>query len=87
MIVTSAGKNVYPDEVELIYKNLPYVREMCVIGVKSRQQREEVHGVFVGRVGRSARTRRRWRSCRRRYRNGSASIPSYQASSEDAFSG
>ena len=47
MIVTSAGKNVYPDEVELIYKNMPYVREMCVIGVKSRQQREEVHGVFV----------------------------------------
>lgn len=47
MIVTSAGKNVYPDEVELLYKNLPYVREMCVIGVKSRQQREEVHGVFT----------------------------------------
>jgi len=47
VIVTSAGKNVYPDEVELLYKSVPHVREMCVVGIKDAQRREEVHGVFV----------------------------------------
>ncbi|MFQ5424109.1 MAG: AMP-binding protein [Phycisphaerae bacterium] len=32
-IVTDAGKNVYPDEVETRYKALPYVKEMCVVGI------------------------------------------------------
>lgn len=47
VIVTSAGKNVYPDEVELLYKGLPHVREMCVVGLKNRSNREEVHAVLV----------------------------------------
>lgn len=77
MIVTSAGKNVYPDEVELIYKNLPYVREMCVIGVKSPQQREEVHGVFsVASV--VLRDEEKMAELQAAIQERGASIPSYQ---------
>ncbi|MBT3269599.1 AMP-binding protein [Candidatus Poribacteria bacterium] len=47
VIVTSAGKNVYPSEVELRYKGLPHVREMCVVGVKDASRREQVHAVLV----------------------------------------
>jgi long-chain acyl-CoA synthetase len=33
LIVTPAGKNVYPEEVERVYAGLPGVRELCVVGV------------------------------------------------------
>ncbi len=33
LIVTAAGKNVYPDEVETRYKDVPYVKEFCVFGL------------------------------------------------------
>jgi long-chain acyl-CoA synthetase len=33
LIVTPAGKNVYPDEVETRYKDVPYVKEFCVFGL------------------------------------------------------
>ncbi len=49
VIVTSAGKNVYPNEVELLYKGLPGVREICVVGVKDASRREQVHAVLVVR--------------------------------------
>lgn len=35
LIVTGAGKNVYPDDVESRYNELPYVKELCVFGVPS----------------------------------------------------
>lgn len=35
VIVTGAGKNVYPTDLEAIYSELPSVREICVLGVKS----------------------------------------------------
>lgn len=48
LIVTGAGKNVYPDEVEAELKDLPHVREACVVGVKARAgSGEEVHLVVV----------------------------------------
>ena len=48
MIITDAGKNVYPDEVETRYKNLPYVLEMCVLGMPSSSGiGESVHAVIV----------------------------------------
>lgn len=47
IIVTSAGKNVYPEEVERLYAGLPGVRELCVVGVADDHRREEVHGVIV----------------------------------------
>jgi long-chain acyl-CoA synthetase len=48
MIVTDAGKNVYPDEVEVRYKELPYVKEICVIGQPNPNGiGESVHAVIV----------------------------------------
>ena len=48
LIVTSAGKNVYPDEVESRYDDLPYAKEMCVFGVPSEDGLgDEVHAVVV----------------------------------------
>jgi long-chain acyl-CoA synthetase len=48
LIVTGAGKNVYPEEVEALYRELPHVAELGVVGVRSaRTQNEEVHGVAV----------------------------------------
>ncbi|MHC4695604.1 MAG: AMP-binding protein, partial [Planctomycetota bacterium] len=48
LIVTGAGKNVYPDEVEQRYCDLPYVREMCVFGMPSEGGLgDTVHAVVV----------------------------------------
>jgi long-chain acyl-CoA synthetase len=48
LIVTGAGKNVYPEEVEFLYRDLPGVKELCVLGMKSpRTLSEEVHAVAV----------------------------------------
>ncbi len=44
VIVTGAGKNVYPSDLEAIYETLPEVKEVCVFGVKSGLT-EDVHAV------------------------------------------
>lgn len=46
VIVTGAGKNVYPADLEAIYRSLPSVREICVIGIRSGLT-EEIHAVIV----------------------------------------
>ncbi len=48
LIITSAGKNVYPDEVEFAYKELPHVKEMCVLAMPSTDGLgDAVHAVAV----------------------------------------
>jgi long-chain acyl-CoA synthetase len=48
MIVTAAGKNVYPEEVEHLYSGLPHVAQLCVVGVWDDEVLgETIHGVFV----------------------------------------
>ncbi|MDA0837246.1 MAG: AMP-binding protein [Planctomycetota bacterium] len=48
LIVTPAGKNVYPDEVEMLYRDLPGLKEMTVLGVKaSKGLGEQVHMVVI----------------------------------------
>jgi long-chain acyl-CoA synthetase len=37
MIVTAAGKNVFPEEVELVLGRSSYVREICVVGRKDKE--------------------------------------------------
>ena len=48
LIVTAAGRNVYPDEVEWAYRSLPYTREFCVFGMPSDDgPGDVVHAVAV----------------------------------------
>ncbi len=46
LIVTGAGINVYPDEIESILNNIAGVKEACVIGM-DRGSGEEVHAVLL----------------------------------------
>lgn len=46
LIVTSAGVNVYPDEVEYVLNYIPGVRESCVMGL-DQGGGEEVHAVLL----------------------------------------
>ena len=46
VVVTGAGKNVYPVDLEAIYCSLPSVEEVCVIGVKSGLT-EDIHAAVV----------------------------------------
>lgn len=46
VIVTGAGKNVYPEDLEAIYKTIPQIQEVCVLGIKSGLT-ENVHAVIV----------------------------------------
>ena len=46
LIVTGAGVNVYPDELEGVLNKIPGVKESCVIGME-RGGGEEVHAVLI----------------------------------------
>ncbi len=46
VIVTGAGKNVYPSDLEAIYKSsIPMIGEVCVLGIRN-QLTEDVHAVI-----------------------------------------
>lgn len=48
LIITGAGKNVYPDEVEVRYRDLPYAKEVCVFGMPAPDGLGDVvHAVVV----------------------------------------
>jgi long-chain acyl-CoA synthetase len=48
VIITPAGKNIHPEEVEGFYRDLPGIRESCVVGMPSPGGAgEEVHLVVV----------------------------------------
>ena len=46
VIVTGAGKNVHPSDLEAIYREIPGILEICVLGVKSGLT-EDVHALVV----------------------------------------
>lgn len=48
LIVTAAGKNVYPEEVEAVVGQNPYIQEILVVGqLNEATGREEVHAIIV----------------------------------------
>ncbi|MBT5875340.1 MAG: AMP-binding protein, partial [Candidatus Latescibacteria bacterium] len=48
LIVTGAGKNVYPDEVESFYASVPFIQEFRIVGVHSPESMsEDVHAILV----------------------------------------
>jgi long-chain acyl-CoA synthetase len=48
LIVTAAGKNVYPEEVEAVVGQNPYIAEILVVGqLNEATCREEVHAIIV----------------------------------------
>jgi long-chain acyl-CoA synthetase len=50
MIVLSSGKKVYPEEIEQHYLQIPYIKEMCVVGVAGENDyagSERLHAVIV----------------------------------------
>ncbi len=46
VIVTGAGKNVYPADLEAIYQSIPTIKEISVLGVKSGLT-EDIHAVLT----------------------------------------
>lgn len=50
MIVLSSGKKVYPEEIETHYLQIPYIKEMCVMGAAGEGDyagSERLHAVIV----------------------------------------
>lgn len=47
MIVLSSGKNVYPDEVEKHYLQIPLIKEICVTGIEEKGMTESLRAVVV----------------------------------------
>jgi long-chain acyl-CoA synthetase len=47
VIVLSSGKNVYPDEVEKKYLNIPLIKEMCVLGAAEKGMVESLQAIIV----------------------------------------
>jgi long-chain acyl-CoA synthetase len=81
LIVSGAGKNVYPDDVEAQYRDLPFVKELCVFGLPAEDGLgDTVHAVVVYKEGATTDQDRssRERQIRAAVEATSAAIPSHQ---------
>jgi long-chain acyl-CoA synthetase len=47
VIVLSSGKNIYPEDVEKEYLEIPLIKEICVTGIEHEGVVESLHGVIV----------------------------------------
>jgi long-chain acyl-CoA synthetase len=49
VIVLSSGKNLYPEEIEAHYRQSPFIKELCVLGVvpPGQPSAERLHAVIV----------------------------------------
>ena len=47
VIVTSAGKKIYPDELEARFRSLPKAKEVCTVGLPARQGQGEEPALVV----------------------------------------
>ncbi len=72
VIVTSAGKNVYPEEVEARYRGLPGVGELVILGLPRERGGEKVTALVVPAPGVEE------ESIRAAFAERSREVPSYQ---------
>jgi long-chain acyl-CoA synthetase len=47
VIVLSSGKNIYPEEVEQVYLQSPYIKEICLIPQTTGRARAQVEGLLA----------------------------------------
>src|SRR4029079_17376563 len=49
VIVLSSGKNLYPEEIEAHYRQSPFIKEICVLGLPraGEPSAERLHAVIV----------------------------------------
>ena len=47
VIVSGAGKNIYPVELEALYRHSPLISEICVVGTSTDNLSEAAHAVIV----------------------------------------
>lgn len=47
VIVSGAGKNIYPVEIETLYRHSPLISEICVVGISTDNLFEAAHAVIV----------------------------------------
>jgi long-chain acyl-CoA synthetase len=49
VIITSSGKNIYPEEIEAHYQQSPFIKECCVLGIAppGEPAAERLHAVVV----------------------------------------
>jgi long-chain acyl-CoA synthetase len=79
VIVTAAGKNVYPEEVERRYAELPSVRELCVVGLwNEKVLGETVHAGVVPQRGADREGQAFEQALRQAIQQRSRGVPSYQ---------
>lgn len=47
VIVSGAGKNIYPTELETLYRHSPLISEICVVGMSTDNLFEAAHAIIV----------------------------------------
>ena len=47
VIVSGAGKNIYPAELETLYRHSPLISEICIVGMSTDNLFETAHAVIV----------------------------------------
>ena len=47
VIVLSSGKNIYPEEIEKKYLDIPNIKELCVMGMGDQGSVDSLHAVIV----------------------------------------
>ncbi|MFH1776148.1 MAG: AMP-binding protein [Candidatus Omnitrophota bacterium] len=47
VIVLSSGKNIYPEEVEAYYANMPCVKEICILGMSKTEDKDNADYLYA----------------------------------------
>ena len=53
VIVSGAGKNIYPVELEALYRHSPLISEICVVGMSTDNLFEAAHAIIVPKRGKN----------------------------------